>query len=120
MAYRIPGVTKQPEEWGTLLTGMLGCYDTITDPDYEYDRDETLHERSACELIREQLTEAQRAELDQIDAFWKAHPEAFNQAFAVFHHQEDKAVALAGFIEDQRGDVPPVPRSHWWWRPVEV
>ncbi len=118
MAYRIKA-EKPPKEWGSLLTGMFGCYNTIGDPDFDMDRDETLHERSAYEFIRDQLTPEQQAELDQVDAYWRAHPKEFNAAFGVWHHQADKATELAGFVEDEHGEAPPIPRGHWWWRPIE-
>lgn len=119
MAYKIPEITKPPAEWGSLLTGMFGCYDTIGDPDFDMSRDETLHERSAYEFIREQLTDAQRVELDQVDAFWRAHAAEFNADFATLHFQEDKQTALTGFVEDENGETPAIPASHWWWRPIE-
>ncbi len=119
MAFRITGATKSPEEWGSLLEGDLSCYDTIGDPDFDYDRDEILHARSAYEFIRDQLTSAQRAELDQVDAYWRAHRQAFNADFGVWHHQCDKKTELRGFVENENGEVPPIPRNHWWWRPIE-
>jgi len=119
MAYKIYGLTAEEFGPGTLLEGMLGCYDTIGDPDFDYDRDETLHERSAYEFIRDQLTSEQQAELDQVDAYWRAHPKEFNADFGVWHHQADKKTELAGFVEDENGETPPVPRGHWWWRPIE-
>lgn len=119
MAYKIFGLDKMVGENQSLLEGMFGCYDTIGDPTFDLDRDECLHERSAYELVRDQLTDAQRAELDKVDAYWKAHPKDFNADFAVFHFQEDKTTALTGIVEDENGDVPPIPRGHWWWRPIE-
>lgn len=119
MAYRLTGVTKSPEEWGSLLEGDLSCYDTIGDADFELSRDFLLHNRSSYELVRDQLTPDQQAELDQVDAYWKANAKDFNAAFAVFHFQEDKPTALTGFVEDEHGDVPPIPRAHWWWKPIE-
>ena len=118
MAFRLKGVTAAPETWGTLLTGMFGCYDTIGDPDYDMDRDETLHERSAYEFVRDQLTPTQRAELDQVDAFWRANAQAFNKDFALFHAFEDKKLAMDSWIRDDQGRVPEIPRSHWWWWPI--
>lgn len=118
MAYRIPGIVH-PYAWrGTLLTGMFGCYDTIGDPDFDLDRDETLHGRSVYEFIRDQLTDEQRAELDQVDAFWRARPAAFNKDFAAWHYRANRAAELAGFVEDDEGRTPEIPRSHWWWWPL--
>lgn len=119
MAFRLTGGGKPPGERGTLLIGMFGCYDTIGDPDFDMDRDETLHERSRYEFIRDQLTPEQQAELDQVDAFWRANVEAFNKDFALFHAFEDKKIAMKGWIEDDKGRVPEIPRSHWWWWPIE-
>lgn len=113
--------TIPPEEWGSILVGALGCYDTITDTedDWQWDRDQTLHNRSKYEFIREQLTDAQRTELDQVDSFWRAHPKEFNEAFGIFHYQSNKKTALTGFVEDENGETPAIPASHWWWRPIE-
>ena len=118
MAFKIFGLTPDDLAGETLLTGMFGCYDTISDPDYDYDRDECLHERSAYEMVRDQLTDDQRAELDTVDAYWQARPAEFNAAFGVWHHQSDRQTALAGFVEDEQGETPSVPRSHWWWKPL--
>lgn len=119
MAFRLVDTPIPPQEWGTLLTGMFGCYDTIGDSDFDMDRDETLHERSRYEFVRDQLTAAQQAELDVVDAFWKANRAAFNVDFARLHANEDKRTAMTGWIEDENGRVPPIPRSHWWWWPLE-
>lgn len=119
MDFKIPGVTQPVTAWGSLLTGTFGCYDTIGDPAFDYDRDECLHERSAYELIRDQLTDAQRAELDQVDAYWRANPAAFNAAFQAWHWYADRDTELTGFVEDADGKVPPIPASHWWWTPIE-
>ncbi|MFS4437865.1 hypothetical protein ACMA5I_06605 [Paracoccaceae bacterium GXU_MW_L88] len=119
MAFRMMGIEKIAAANETLLTGFLGCYDTLGDPDYEYDRDFTLHERSAYELVREQLTDDQRAELDKVDAHWRDHAKAFNEDFAIEHNQEDRETALYGFVRDEEGRTPAIPRGHWWWRPIE-
>lgn len=119
MAFRLTDVKVQPANQGTLLIGMFGCYDTIGDPDYDMDRDETLHERSSYEFVRDQLTPEQQAELDQVDAFWRANVAAFNKDFALLHAYEDKKTAMEGWVEDERGQPPEIPRTHWWWWPLE-
>lgn len=96
-------------EWG------LVCYDTIGDPDFDLDRDTLLRHRSAYELVRDQLSDEQRAELDQVDAFWRENAEAFNASFALEQSNSDPKTALKGYVTED-GKVPPVPRSHWWWR----
>lgn len=118
MAYRLTGTNRIITENIPLLSGMFGCYDTIGDPDYDMDRDETLHERSAYEFVRDQLSPEQIAELDQVDAFWRAHPEAFNADFRLLQAWENKKTALEGFVEDAQGKTPAIPRSHWWWWPI--
>lgn len=119
MAFRLTNTPVPPEKWGTLLTGMFGCYDTIGDPDFDMDRDETLHDRSEYEFIRDQLTPEQQAELDQVDAFWRANAQAFNKDFALIHAYEDKKAAMKGRVVDDKGKVPEIPRSHWWWWPIK-
>ena len=120
MAYRVFGLEPSAFRGATLLTGMFGCYDTIGDPDYDMDRDETLHERSAYEFVRDQLSPEQIAELDQVDAFWRAHPEAFNADFRLLQAWENKTTALEGFVEDEHGQTPAIPRAHWWWWPIPI
>ena len=106
----------------------LSCYDTIggreqqlgSPDDWTFDRDELLHHRSAYEFIRAELTANQRADLDQIDDYWKAHPQHFNSAFDVFHYRADKKVELEGFVKDEAGNTPAIPKSHWWWWPLKT
>ncbi len=103
-----------------LILGDLCCYDTLSDDDFEWDRDELLRVRSALELVREQLTDDQRAELDKVDAHWRENAKAFNRAFEVEHHRHNPKAILKGFVTDDRGKVPAVPADHWWWKPIEV
>lgn len=106
----------------------LSCYDTIIEgewghPDeWDYDQDVLLHVRSYYEFIRDQLSDEQRTDLDMIDAFWKSHPEAFNKAFGLLINQENLKTAMEGFgIIDMATNKPPIiPKSHWWWRKLEV
>lgn len=98
---------------------FLGFYDVIHDDTYDEDWPWAIHHRSALELIRDKLTDAQRAQLDEIDAYWKARPEVFNKAFAYFHHQKRER-NLSGFVRYEDGTIPEIPASHWWWSPLEV
>ncbi|PID35171.1 MAG: hypothetical protein CR964_01065 [Rhodobacterales bacterium] len=118
MAYKLGRGNKTIEWKATLKDGMLSCYDCIGDPDFDWEMDHLLHYRSALEFVRDRLNDAQRAELDEIDVFWRTHFNAFNQCFAAEHARRAK-VSLKGFVEDDNGEVPPIPRSHWWWRPIE-
>lgn len=117
MAYRLIDSDGTLNGTSVLFAG-LGRYQAIMYDDSEYDLYETLEERSAFELVREQLTDEQRAELNQVDSYWRAHPERFNIAFGVQHNQIDRRVALEGYVEDADGNTPPIPRSHWWWWPI--
>ncbi len=103
-----------------LENGALACFDAILDgrDAWEFDMDETLPLRSMFEFAREMgLLDADAiVELDRIDAFWRAHPQAFDAAFA-YEHAADKARVLEGFVEDEDGRPVPPPPSHWWWRP---
>ncbi|MEG9884440.1 MAG: hypothetical protein V6Z86_07470 [Hyphomicrobiales bacterium] len=120
MAYRLTGTNRTITENIPLLSGMFACYDTIGDPSFDMDRDETLHERSAYEFVRGQLSPEQIAELDKVDAYWRAHPKEFNEDFKIIQGWEDRKTALEGFVEDEDGKVPAIPRSHWWWWPIPM
>ncbi len=117
MAFRL---TADVEGASLLDCAPLNCFDTLGDAGFADDRAGMLAERSALELVRDQLDAAQLAELDRVDAFWRANPEAFNADFAMDHAFLDKGAVLAGLIKDTRGKTPDVPRSHWWWRPLET
>ncbi len=119
MAYMVNGMTAPDLRGESLLVGMLGCYDTIGDPDFDMDRDECLHLRSAYEFVRADLDADQRAELQKVDAYWRARPATFNADFAPLHYRADKASELAGFVVDDAGKVPEIPPSHWWWWPLD-
>lgn len=106
-------------ESSLLASVPLNVFDTIGDDDWSHDRDEMLAARSAFELVREQMTDAQRAELDRVDAYWRDHAQAFNESFKLDHAFADRKRALEGWIEDEHGEVPEVPAAHWWWKPIE-
>lgn len=119
MAYRLIFATHVLGG-GTLLDGApLNCFDTLGDDSFDHDRDGMLAERSAFELVRDQLDDEQRAELDRIDAFWRDNAEAFNRDFKLDHAFLGKKTVLAGMVEDAKGKVPEIPRSHWWWWPIK-
>ena len=121
MAYRLKNEPFTiPKNLPLLDSGMFACYDTIGDPSFDMDRDETLHKRSAYEFVRGQLSPEQIAELDKVDAYWRAHPKAFNEDFKLIQGWEDRRTALEGFVEDDKGKVPAIPRSHWWWWPIPI
>lgn len=117
MAYKLGRGNKTVEWEATLKEGMLSCYDCIGDPDFDWEMDSLLQYRSALEFVRNQLTDAQRAELEDVDAFWRADPTKFNLCFRAEHARRNK-MTLAGFVEDAHGKTPAIPRSHWWWRPI--
>ena len=120
MAYRI--VNGEMPEGPLTDHGPLSVYDTLEEPheDWYMDWDETLHERSVLELVRDRLTEDQRAELDRVDAYWRAHPAAFNERCKVYHHQKRPDRELAGRVVDDEGHTPRIPLAHWWWWPLDT
>lgn len=124
MAYRLLGVDPLGDDIikaGVSITDrVLSCYDTIGDPSFDMDRDFILHTRSALEFARVRLLPKQQADLDEIDAYWRAHPKEFNEDFKIIQGWEDRKTALEGFVEDEQGKVPAIPRSHWWWWPIPI
>ncbi len=86
MAYILSKGDKTVERSLSVIDYSLSCYDCIGDPDFDWEMDELLHNRSALEFVRDRLNDAQRAELDTVDAYWKARPKAFNQCFAAEHN----------------------------------
>ncbi|MGB1234158.1 MAG: hypothetical protein ACPG5U_00330 [Planktomarina sp.] len=102
----------------TLIEYVMPCYNTLDDPEFDQDRDDILHNRSAMELVRDQLSDNQILDLEEIDDYWRGNPELFNRAFAQQHATHDPRNDLLGYVSDAKGDVPAVPKSHWWWRPI--
>ena len=41
--------------------------------------------------------------------------EVFRDRAKLFHAYESKKTAMEGWVEDDNGKVPEIPRSHWWW-----
>lgn len=119
MAYRLMDDDKTIERNVSLTEGALGCYDTLGDENFDYDRDELLHERSRLEFVRDQLSTDQQAELMKVDAHWREHAKAFNQDFATLHARADLETAMTGFVQDDQGRTPAIPNDHWWWWPIE-
>ena len=104
----------------TFAEYVLERYDIITGKieDWSEDWNEVLYARSALELVRAELPPDRAKLLDAADAFWRGHPRAFN-AFSEYHHARAKLdTALDGWVVDESGHAPPVPSSHWWWRPI--
>ncbi|MDO5603775.1 MAG: hypothetical protein Q4G25_01305 [Paracoccus sp. (in: a-proteobacteria)] len=97
-----------------LIEFDMNRYDTLHDDSFDLDRDGLLKRRSACELVREQPSPSQRAELDMIDAHWRSHLAAFDYAFGVMH-QFSRKTDLAGDMTGAGGNTPAIPRSQWWW-----
>ncbi len=81
--------------------------------------DEVLYVRSALEFIREQLPCSAIERLDAADAYWRAHPHAFNQMAKYHHARKDVKNELYGYIADENGNWPNIPKSHWWWWPLD-
>lgn len=103
----------------SLIEGGLAFYDAL-EPEYRYDRDEHLQMRSAYEFLRADLNDAQRTELDKVDAYWKANASEFNREFSTFHRYCDRKTVLTDFVADANGVGVAIPNDHWWWRPLAV
>lgn len=97
----------------------LNSFRRLGDPYHDMDRDDFLHHRSALEFVREQMTDAQRAELDHVDDHLRQNADVFNSDFALIHAYIDKTTALDGWVVDADGNTPAIPRSHWWWWPIK-
>lgn len=106
----------------TVLCHGLQCYDTIGDPDFDFERDELLHIRSYFEFMRHALNDTQKSELDMVDNYWRTNADDFNQDFSSFHHLHyaTKKLEMRGFglIDDNTGLPPEITRDHWWWWPL--
>ena len=116
MAYKVTMPARLPSK------SELRCYDTIgEDPQWwDYDWDELLYARSLWEAGKQQglVSAAQIADLARIDAYWRAHPKAFNRAFRTEHARKKIKTELQGWVEDEHGQAMPIPQSHWWWWPL--
>ena len=106
-----------------LLIGKFAFYDRIHDEWDADDWDDALYYRSAYEFVREGLQPSQQAELDKVDAHWKANPKDFNRAFQTMLARPGKPFPkkdkLKGWVADEDGKVPPIPEEHWWWWPIK-
>ena len=119
MAYRLSAGDRLIPDSLSIILYPLSSYDRLTESAFDYDCDELLYERSALEFVRDQLNDAQRAELDIVDAHWRANPAAFNAAFALFHKRKIIEAELEGYVYDADSLTPAIPRAHWWWWPIE-
>jgi len=87
---------------------------------WSYDADSTLVARSALELVRDQLSKAEIAELNKVDAVWKDTPKQFNAFFSNEHACHDRTTELDGWLVDTETKAPPpIPKDHWWWWPIQ-
>ena len=102
-----------------VIPYLMSCYDTLDDPEFAPEHGELLHHRSALELVRDQLSDAQCLELEQIDKHWRDNAALFNHAFKPQHACLDRTTALAGYITDPTGRPPTLPTNHWWWHPID-
>jgi hypothetical protein len=97
---------------------VMPCYNTLDDPEFAEDRGDLLAQRSALELVRDQLSDAQCLDLEEIDAHWRENSADFNAAFARQHADTNKETALRGLVSDPTGHAPAIPDGHWWWHPI--
>jgi hypothetical protein len=118
MAFRLTIGDGVVRKGGSVIDRYLPCYDTLNDAIFYVEWDDLLLYRSALEFVREQLSDAQRGELDTVDAHWRSQPDAFNSAFAAKHATHAASDAMRAWVQDENGDTPIIPRSHWWWRAI--
>ena len=102
-----------------IIPRYLPTYDTLGSPEFYIEWDDILHYRSALEFVREQLTDAQRGELDTVDAHWRANAGDFNAAFGIKHNSKTPTDAMARWVVGDDGVIPEIPTSHWWWRAID-
>jgi hypothetical protein len=115
MAVRLVDDDTEEFRGVTFAEYVLERYDIITGTIEEWSEDwaEVLYARSALELVRAELPPDRAKLLDATDAFWRGHPRAFNE-FSKYHHARAKRdTALIGWVQDEAGNTPPIPLSHW-------
>lgn len=103
-----------------IIEYVMPCYNTLDDPEFSQERKELLQHRSALELVRDQLSDAQCLEMTQIDDYWRSNPDLFNRAFARHHGLASHHGVLRGYVSDGTGNAPDLPGVHWWWRPIPL
>ncbi|MDO5622440.1 MAG: hypothetical protein Q4G24_13325 [Paracoccus sp. (in: a-proteobacteria)] len=119
MTYKLIGYEDMLyPETRLLAFDPLNSFRHLDNPYHDMDRDDFLHQRSALEFVRDQMTDAQRAELAQVDDHLRQNATVFNEAFTRVHALTDRSTALDGWVEDAEGNTPAIPRSHWWWWPL--
>lgn len=116
MAIRLRHNDTEEFKGVTFPEYVLERYDIITGKIEDWA--EVLYARSALELVRESLPAEGAALLDKADAFWKKYPKEFNEFSKYQHARVNLATALTRWVVDDSGNAPPVPPSHWWWKPL--
>jgi len=101
-----------------IIPYVMPCYNTLDDPEFAEDRGDLLAQRSALELVRDQLSDTQCLDLEEIDQHWRDNAALFNAAFEDQHGGASRETALAGLVKDPTGQAPAVPDTHWWWHPI--
>lgn len=119
MAYRLMGYDALISDGIMPTEDGLQAHDLINDPIFDNLIDELLHERSVCEFVRELLDGEQQADLARVDAFWRDHAVEFNATFGAWHNHEARENAMSGWVQDEYRGTPKIPRSHWWWWPID-
>lgn len=81
--------------------------------------EEVLRARSALQLLWDdgkRLPAAAIEAMTAADLQWRAHTAAFDYMFR-YALARKSCDELTGWITDDAGRVPEIPRAHWWWRP---
>ena len=119
----VPEIDERDDEDSELPRTWRWADMILVDRDYWMEEgDEILPRRSAMEFGWDQLTTEEQQKIREADTLWRDNPKAFN-AFFVFEHRPSKRhrdKVLDGWVEDENGQHPSIPPSHWWWWPLDA
>ena len=124
------GVPRGQFPYFENLASDIHDYDAIlTWEPLSYIAEDVQYERTALEFFRSMLEPEDHAFLDRVDAFWRAHPAAFNRFYERSLLPREKLHDRWPTIFPPRGlanhvtlwgKAPMVPKSHWWWFRLET
>ena len=111
------------------MLGRLSWYGDVSEDNLDWWEEygfavldeEVLRARSALEMLKEAGFPLPAEAIEMMaaaDRQWRAHPKAFDSMFR-YALARKEADELKGWVENEDGATPPIPHSHWWWRPSE-
>lgn len=120
MAWIIPDIDERDDEFDFLARAWRWADMVLADRDtWMWEGDEILPRRSAMEFGWDQLTAEEQQKIREADTLWRENPAAFNAFFTLEHERSRRDQVLGGWVEDETGQHPTVPHSHWWWWPLD-